>query len=145
MRVQLEGYTKRYTILHQKPECLCVEGASVVGIFTTNYGFCRQIYIISILGRDGDWRKWGRYIFKRCFQLTRTQFWSPLRHSACTSTFSGYNLRAVWTLAQFDQILIDDPVKRGAGGSYFPAHWHCKFEETLSTCWDLRFTSRKGR
>ena len=74
MCVQSEVYTKRYTILHQKPECLCVEGASVVGIFMTNYGFCRQIYIISILGRDGDWRKWCRYIFKRCFQLTRTQF-----------------------------------------------------------------------
>lgn len=41
---------------------------------------CKQICIVSILRKDWDWKKWRRYIFKRCFLLTRTQFSSPLRH-----------------------------------------------------------------
>lgn len=94
-------FTHTQTLGEQQCTPFCIRNlymkwANLLGIFMSNYGFCRPIYIISILGKAWDWRKWCRYIFKRGFQLTGTQFWSPLRNSACTSTFSGHNLKAVW-------------------------------------------------
>lgn len=94
-------FTHTQTLGEQQCTQFCIRNlymkwANLLGIFMSNYGFCRPIYIISILGKAWDWRKWCRYIFKRGFQLTGTQFWSPLRNSACTSTFSGHNLKAVW-------------------------------------------------
>lgn len=141
--LMLDVCTIKYAILHQKPGCLYMKWANALGIFMSNYGFCRQIYIISILRKDWDWGKWCGYIFKRCFQLTRTQFWSPRRHSACTSTFSGYNLRAVWNFGPIWSNIDRRSSKTWYGKQLL--YWHCKFEETLSTCWALKFTSLKGR